>query len=124
MAQDLLLIRSFISKCLVLVEQAVFSFNHSLKCSFPADYSGSLEAVVDILNSFKSDQIQLEVTSSGVGQISENDIRMAETTKGIVYGFNVGLSKDMDQLSKRLQVPVKNFSVIYKLMDDVQVSFY
>eukprot|EP00794_Sanderia_malayensis_P020380 gene20380-22389_t len=85
-----------------------------------ADYSGSLEAVLDILNSFKSDKIDLEVASSGVGQISENDVRMAEATKGVVYGFNVNINRDIDQLSKRLAVPVKNFSVIYKLMDDVQ----
>ena len=54
---------------------------------FTADYSGSLEAIIDIINAFKSDHIELEVVSSGVGQISENDLNIAEAVKGTIFLF-------------------------------------
>jgi len=85
-----------------------------------ADYSGTLEAILDILNGFKSDRIELEIANSGCGQISESDINLADAIDGTVYGFNVTVSKDIEKLSKRLEVPLKNYNVIYKLMDDVK----
>ena len=55
---------------------------------FAADYSGSLEAILSILNSFKSDYIELEVASSGCGQIGESDINLAEAIGGsLIFYF-------------------------------------
>ena len=54
---------------------------------FPADYSGSLEAILDILNTFKSDRIELEVASSGCGQISESDINLADAVDGLSFFY-------------------------------------
>ena len=38
----------------------------------------------------------------------------------MVYGFNVVASKDTEKLAKQLEVPMKNYSIIYKLMDDIR----
>ena len=44
--------------------------------------------------------------------------------QGIVYGFNVTAPKDVEKLSKRLEVPLKSYKVIYKLMDDIKVIIF
>ena len=48
---------------------------------------------------------------------------MVLSNAGAVYGFNVTVPRDMEKLSKRLEVPLKNYNVIYQLMDDIKVVF-
>ena len=46
------------------------------------DVNGSVEAVLDALETYKSQQIKLSVLHSGVGPVSENDVKMAAPFKG------------------------------------------
>ena len=46
------------------------------------DVDGSIEAISDALQTFKSRKISLNVLSADVGAISENDIKLADTFKG------------------------------------------
>lgn len=43
---------------------------------------GSIEAINDALATYKSKRIKLNVLSSNVGAVTENDIRLAQTFKG------------------------------------------
>ena len=60
--------------------------------------------------------------SHPVGNISENDIRLASDRDTIVYGFNVQISTAVKQLAARDNVQVRIFNVIYKLLDDARES--
>lgn len=54
------------------------------------DVDGSVEAILDILDSYCSPQCQLHLLSFGVGIVTEQDVEMAETFKGKSYGvFNL-----------------------------------
>lgn len=46
------------------------------------DVDGSVEAILDILDSYRSPQCQLHLLSFGVGIVTEQDVEMAETFKG------------------------------------------
>ena len=63
----------------------VVRFHLEIYFHFAADYSGSLEAILDMLNEFKSDRIELEVANSGCGQISESDINLADAIDGLYF---------------------------------------
>jgi len=57
-----------------------------------ADVQGSLTSVIDSLKMIKSgEEIILRVIGSGVGNISENDVRLAQDGSTIIYGFNVDI---------------------------------
>jgi len=87
------------------------------------DVQGSLTSVVDSLRVIDTKgEIKLNIIGSGVGNISENDIRLAADRKTIVYGFNVGMSAAVKQLATRDKVQVRTFNVIYKLLDDARSS--
>ena len=43
---------------------------------------GSVEAILDVLDSYESDQCRLHLLSYGVGAITEHDINMAASFKG------------------------------------------
>ncbi|XP_057314987.1 translation initiation factor IF-2-like [Hydractinia symbiolongicarpus] len=92
----------------------------SIDVIIKADLSGSLEAIVNILSSFHSQDIQLNIMDAAVGSVSETDLRMANTFQGIIYNFNTQLPKDILNKAEQLNIPVRSFDVIYKLLDDLK----
>ncbi|HZJ34890.1 MAG TPA: translation initiation factor IF-2, partial [Candidatus Angelobacter sp.] len=88
-----------------------------------ADVQGSLTSVVNSLKIIDTQgEIALRIIGSGVGNITENDIRLASDKGTIVYGFNVDISTAVKQLATRDKVQVRIFNVIYKLLDDARES--
>lgn len=85
-----------------------------------ADVQGSLTSVVDSLKTLNTEEVAVRIVSSGVGVIGENDIHTAATTGAIVYGFHTSLPSSIKQLASRDRVPVRLYSVIYELIDDVK----
>jgi translation initiation factor IF-2 len=88
-----------------------------------ADVQGSLVSVVNSLRIIDTQgEINLHIIGSGVGNITENDIRLASDRKTIIYGFNVEMSTAIKQLAARDKIQVRLFKVIYKLLDDARNS--
>lgn len=85
-----------------------------------ADVQGSLTSVIDSLRLIQNDELDIRIVSSGVGNISENDVRMAAGSDAIVYGFNVSLPTTIKRLAAREKVSVRIFKVIYELIDDAR----
>ena len=86
-----------------------------------ADVQGSLTSVVDSLRLVDTGgEITLRIVGSGVGNISENDVRMAADGNTIIYGFNVELPPAVKRLAARDKVHVRIFKVIYELLDDAR----
>lgn len=86
-----------------------------------ADVQGSLTSVIDSLKLIDTEgEIMLHVVSSGVGNITETDIRLATDRNTIIYGFNVDMSTAVKQLAMRDHIQVRMFKVIYKLLDDAR----
>lgn len=88
-----------------------------------ADVQGSLTSVVDSLRLIDTDgEIALRIIGSGVGSISENDVRLAADSSTIIYGFNVALPPAVKQLAARDKVQIRLYKVIYELLDDARLS--
>ncbi|HET7827427.1 MAG TPA: translation initiation factor IF-2 [Candidatus Saccharimonadales bacterium] len=87
-----------------------------------ADVQGSLTSVIDSLKTLDNEEVAVRIVSSGVGVISESDIHTAASTGSIIYGFNTGLPSHVKRLASRDKVPVRLYSVIYELIDDVKTE--
>jgi translation initiation factor IF-2 len=88
-----------------------------------ADVQGSLVSVVDSLRLIDTKgKINLHIIGSGVGNINENDIRLASDKHTIIYGFNINVPTAIKQLANRDSVQIRLFKVIYKLLDDARES--
>lgn len=85
-----------------------------------ADVQGSLTSLVDSLKLLDNGEISVRVIRSGVGNISENDVRLAASSGAIIYGFNVQLPPAVKRTAMRDHVSIRNFRVIYELLDDVR----
>lgn len=97
--------------------------SQEFKVIIKADVQGSLTSVIDSLKLVETGGlITLRIVGSGVGPISENDIRLATDGETIIYGFNVELPPAVKRLAARDKVPVRIFKVIYELLDDARSS--
>lgn len=85
-----------------------------------ADVQGSLTSISDSLKLLNNDELTVKVVSSGIGNITENDVRTASSSDAIVYGFNVALPPAIKRLTNRDKVSVRMFKVIYELLDDAR----
>jgi len=88
-----------------------------------ADVQGSLTSVIDSLRLLDGGgEVTVHIIGSGVGAISENDIRLAADGETIIYGFNVELPPAVKRLAARDKVQVRLYKVIYELLDDARHS--
>ncbi len=97
--------------------------SQDLNVIIKADVQGSLTSVMDSLRLVDTEgEITLRIIGSGVGSISENDIRLASDEHTIIYGFNVDLPPAVKRLAMRDKVQVRLYKVIYELLDDARNS--
>ena len=96
--------------------QAVQSLNIVVK----ADVRGSLEAIVSALHDLGNDEVKVNVISSGVGGISENDVNYALTAQAVIFGFNVRAESSAKRLVDAESLDLRYYKVIYDLVDDVR----
>jgi len=88
-----------------------------------ADVQGSLTSVMDSLRLVDTKgQITLRIIGSGVGNVNESDVRLAESSDAIIYGFNIELPPAVKRLAMRDKVQVRLYRVIYELLDDARQS--
>ncbi len=90
------------------------------------DVLGSVTSVVDSLKMIDTKgEITLNVVATGVGDITENDVYMAAgdtADNTVIYGFNVGVPTNIAKLAARDGVAIRNYRVIYELLDDARAS--
>jgi translation initiation factor IF-2 len=87
-----------------------------------ADVQGSLTSVIDSLKTLDTEEVAVRVVGSGVGSITENDIRMAASSNAIIYGFQVDMPSNIKQLASRDKVRVRLYKIIYELIDDAKTE--
>jgi translation initiation factor IF-2 len=87
-----------------------------------ADVQGSLTSVIDSLKTLGTEEVAVRIVSSGIGIINESDIHTASTSNAIIYGFHVTMPTNIKRLALRDKIPVRLYTVIYELIDDVKVE--
>lgn len=85
-----------------------------------ADVQGSLEAILQILESVHSEEISLQIIASAVGTITESDIKIAETANALVVGFNSEPTSVAKRLAEKSNIEVVTYTVIYKLVESLK----
>ncbi|MDZ7744313.1 MAG: translation initiation factor IF-2 [Candidatus Saccharibacteria bacterium] len=85
-----------------------------------ADVQGSLTSVLDSLRALDTSEVAVRIVSSGVGAVNKNDVHVAQTSGAIIYGFNVAVPPDVKRLANRDKLPIRLYSIIYELIDDVK----
>lgn len=80
-------------------------FHTDLSFATAGDVDGSVEAILNILESYDAHhQCQMEVVHFGIGDVSENDLNLAETFSGASSTHHtMSLKREMFGLNRRLK---------------------
>ncbi|MDY6891518.1 MAG: translation initiation factor IF-2, partial [Pseudomonadota bacterium] len=92
----------------------------SLNLVVKADVRGSLEAIVQSLEELSTDEVKVNIVSSGVGGIAETDANLALASSAILIGFNVRADNQAKAVVEREGLELRYYSVIYDIIDDVK----
>ncbi|OGY80055.1 MAG: translation initiation factor IF-2 [Candidatus Kerfeldbacteria bacterium RIFCSPHIGHO2_02_FULL_42_14] len=87
-----------------------------------ADTLGSLEAIVESIKKQEHKEVHIGIIMKGLGNISEKDIVLAESTGSLILGFNVTFTPGAQQAAHTSQVQIHIFNIIYELLDLVKQS--
>ncbi len=104
-----------------IFEPKVNSELASLPIIIKADAAGSLEAILYELSKILKERILPKVIISGVGTVSENDVKTALTTPGtIIFAFHTKIDSQAGLLAERSDVKIESFDIIYKLTGRIE----
>jgi len=84
------------------------------------DVDGSIEAISDSIMKLSNDEVAVKIIHRGVGTITESDILLAKASDAIILGFNVRPNLKARELSSREHVEIRQYSIIYKLIEEVK----
>jgi translation initiation factor IF-2 len=84
------------------------------------DVDGSIEALADSLLKLSTEQIQINIISKGVGQISESDVLLASASDAIIIGFQVRPSTGARKLAEAEQIDIRLYSIIYDAINEIK----
>lgn len=85
-----------------------------------ADAAGSLEAILYEISKITRERICPKVIISGVGTVSENDVKTALTTAGtIIFAFHTKIDPQAGLLAERSDIKIESFDIIYKLTERI-----
>lgn len=91
-----------------------------LRVVVKADKQGSLEAIKDILEKSNEKDEHLRIIAAATGDITESDVEMAESVKGIVIGFNVKASSTAQKIADTSHTLIRIYNIIYELADEME----
>jgi translation initiation factor IF-2 len=84
------------------------------------DVDGSVEALSDALLKLSTEEVEVNIISKGVGQISESDVLLATASDAILIGFQVRPSPNARKVADREGVEIRFYTIIYNAINEVK----
>ena len=90
------------------------------KVILKADVHGSVEAITQSLQQISHEAVRVNVIRADVGDIKETDVMLAAASNAVILGYNVSTITAAQALAQSEAVDVRNYEIIYNLIDDVK----
>jgi len=89
-----------------------------------ADVQGSAEALASALTDLEAADdklmVRTRVLRSGAGAITNEDVMLASVSNALVLGFNSAASAQTREEAAKVNVDIREYSVVYDALDDVK----
>ncbi|CAI2354642.1 unnamed protein product [Caenorhabditis sp. 36 PRJEB53466] len=99
------------------IEKDVEDGSPKFRLIIRTDVEGTLEAILEILNTYSSEQCKLQLVDFEVGPPTEKDIELAKETGATIYTFNVETSAKIKQRAEAVGIQIDAFNVIYRMIE-------
>lgn len=94
----------------------------TLNLIIKADVLGSLEAIENTIDSLPQSEILIKVIKKGVGEINEDDIKLALSGEAKIFAFRVKANLQANRLAQHKEIPIFSSEVIYDLIEKIKES--
>ncbi len=84
------------------------------------DVQGTAEAMKSSLEKISNEEVRVQVIHSNAGGVTESDVQLAKAANAIIIAFNVRPVGAAKQLAEKEGVEIKQYSVIYQALEDVE----
>ena len=118
--RDVKLARQQASKLDAMFENMGKNQASVLNVVLKTDVRGSLEALTSSLMEIGTEEVKVQVVSSGVGGIAESDVNLAVASNAVIFGFNVRADTPAKALIEKEGIDLRYYSVIYDIINDVK----
>ena len=86
------------------------------------DVQGSIEPIKSSLEKLSNDEVRVRVLHAGTGNVSDNDVNLAQTSGAIIVAFNVRVEPSARRMADNAGVDIRHYSVIYEVVEDVEAA--
>jgi translation initiation factor IF-2 len=84
------------------------------------DVQGSVEAIVGALKQIPQNEVQIRLLLAAAGEVTQTDIDLAAASGAVILGFNTTYASGARQAADEAGVDVREYNIIYKLLEDIQ----
>ena len=91
-----------------------------LKLIIKSDVQGSVEALKSTLAKIQSKNVRINIIHSGIGQITESDVMLANASQAMIIGFNVRPDASVKRLAEQDGVEIRLYRVIYHMLEEIR----
>jgi len=91
----------------------------TLNVILKADAVGTAQAVEAAVETIELEGFKTKIIASGIGAITDSDLRLANDTKSQIFAFNTGFALGAESLAKDLGIEVQQYQIIYHLIKGV-----
>lgn len=84
-----------------------------------ASTEGTLEAILENIKGIKNEEAEINILTSGTGNVTEDEINRAKLAHAIIVTFQLPTPSKVASYAKQEKVLVRNYEVIYQMFDEV-----
>lgn len=85
-----------------------------------ADVLGSLEAIIQTLEKYQSEEVGVKIIGKGLGNFTEPDVIRGEGTNALLLGFHVSPIPSAQSIARTKGIEIHQFKVIYDMFNYVE----
>ena len=98
------------------------SGSEGLNLVLKTDVYGSVDAVRQSVEQLSTDETLVRVIHAAPGTVTESDVLLAKASKALIISFNTRIEPGAKRLAQQDRVEVRNYSIIYRLIEDVELA--
>lgn len=85
-----------------------------------ADTLGSLEAIIGSFEKMKNEEVSVRVVGKGLGNITADDVTLAQTTGAKLFAFHVAVTPVAHEMIQNTGIDFKEYKVIYDMFNYIE----
>ena len=86
------------------------------------DVKGSAEVLQEAFTRLSTPEVRLRVLHTGIGNVNESDVILADASNALVIGFNVAVEDRARTLAQEKHVDIRQYQVIYHAVEELEAS--